>query len=339
MRSTTTIKRLVASALFCVGLVAMITALDYVLTPFRGTTDPWPAVAATRGEADVIALGSSRTQCAILPMEMWRAQGITALDVAGQVQPYSVTTAYLEQVLTEQRPKVVMLDLYMCGKETPFSLVRAHTSLDRMPAGIPRTMAILGSIDATGWFEAFVPLQTYHSRWAELTQRDFQLRKATRDDYARGAKYLPAVASMPATAAYEQVVESAYVRDLGYVRRMARMCADSGAAFVVFSTPTRWQQRVDGRPLMSRLEADLKAEYPEVRFLDMSSVAASIGIDPALDYADELHLNHRGAVKVSVWLGRDLARTYGLQDRRGEALAAGWNEALRRYDAVFKPMR
>jgi hypothetical protein len=205
-----------------------------------------------------------------------------------------------------------------------------------MPSLLLRAQTIVKSVEATSWFEALVPLQHYHSRWTELTQRDFQLTKRSRYAYARGAKYVPGARSIPATLTYEDLDESGYARDLEYVRQMARMCDEHGATLILFTSPSPWRGRVDGQPLLARMEADLASRFPSVRYMDMNSVAATLGIDPTTDYKDVLHLNQRGAVKLSRWLGSDLVSHYGLVDHRHAAFASRWNDSLRLYDREFK---
>ena len=331
-----TVWRLAKTVVFCVAIVAALSALAFVVTPSRGTTDPWPAVVATRNEADVLALGSSRTFCAIMPMEMWRDAGVTVLDVTGPVQPFSVTRAYLQQTFAYQRPKVVLLELYMMGRQDPFDMTRVHSNLDSMPGGVLRTETILQSVRPTGWFEALVPLQLYHSRWTELTQRDFQLNKFSRYAFARGAKYVPGAVSIPATVTDVGVNEDGYKRDLAYVRDMARMCDEHGARLVLFSSPSPRQGVIDGQPLQARLKADLSSEFPSVRYLDTNSVVATLGIDPKSDYKDVLHLDQKGAVKLSRWLAGYLVREYGIADHRRDAFASSWNDSLNLYDKAFK---
>ena len=51
-------------------------------------------------------------------------------------------------------------------------------------------------------------------------------------------------------------------------------------------------------------------------------------------YDAGLHLNHTGAVKLSNYFARILAREHGIADHRKEAqVAAVYDEMLKRYDA------
>ena len=160
IRSNRTMWRAIKSLVFCLGLVLALVAVSFVSKPSIGSVDPWPAVRETSGQVDVLAMGSSRTYCTVMPMEMWRESGVTALDVTSGTQPMSLTYEYLRQSLTQQHPKVVLLELYMMGRADSFTLQRAHTNLDYMPMGVPRAAGILESTPPSEWLELFVPLVT-----------------------------------------------------------------------------------------------------------------------------------------------------------------------------------
>ena len=252
-----------------------------------------------------------------------------------QALGYNALCRKREEAMKDQHPKVVMLELYMMGRADTFTLERAHTNLDYMPMGVPRAAGILESTPPSEWLELSVPLVTYHSRWAGLTRDDYQWDKYSRSTYARGASYISGVASIPVNPPPSDIALSAYTDDLAYVRKIARLCADNDAQLVLFTSPSPHVMWVDGQPMLLRLQNDLTAEYPDTRYLDMNSLIEPIGLDPNTDYKDELHLNHRGAVKVSKWLATTLAREFQLPDRRSESLADKWNSSLAQYDKVF----
>lgn len=334
--ATQRINRTLKTLVFCSLLLVMLWSLDFVMKPASGTVNPWPAERATRGEIDVIAAGSSRTYCTIMPMELWRESGITALDLTAAVQPVSVTLGYLRRVFVTQKPDVVMVELYMFGQEASFDLIEAHNSIDHMPADPNRIMTTLRSVEPTAWVDVLVPLHMYHGRWREITSWDLDPAKHTSTAYARGAMYLPEAAPVPTAVDYTDIRKEAYARDLAYLRSIARLCESNSARLVVFSSPSRWQQVAGGVPLLDRLRADMATEFPAVGYMDMHEVAEQIGVSAETDYKDELHVNHRGAVKISKWLARYLAEEYHVRDRREESLATRWNADLETYDSVFK---
>ena len=325
------------SLVFCALLLAMLGAAQVLLTPTPGTVSPWAAVRETRGEADVLVLGSSRAYCSVLPMEMWRDSGITALDVTSGSLGLGPSLQYLKQASESHSPKVVMLEAHMVGRAESFEVIQGHGAFDYMPSGLPRTSAIVGSIPPGDWFELFFPLQAYHSRWNGLGQYDYLPDKLEKYGFARGAMYLPQVKPLSGAATNLDVTEQEYQADLPHVRRIAREVESSGGQLVVFLAPSTKLDTVDGDPILDRLKADLSTEFPGVAYVDMNTKVDELGIDPSTDYKDEQHLNHRGAVKMTRWVTGFLTDEYQLADRRTEPLSADWNAALSKYDEMFKP--
>jgi hypothetical protein len=328
--------RLGKSIVFCGLLVVILLAVDFVLRPTTPGVLPWAALADTKHEADVLVLGSSRTHCTVLPMEMWRHAGITAVDVTCGGQPIITTLAYLEQALQSQEPEVVLVEVSLTGMELPYrDMPNAHNNFDYMPVGLPRTEGILRSVSPTAWPEFFFPLQGYHSRWRELTGYDYLPDKRTRYGFARGALYLPEVQPQSGTVSYLGLVEGNYERDLGFIRDMADACARIDARMILFTGPSWNRLKVGDQPLLDRLKRDLEGEYPSLDYLDMNPVLPLVGVDPATDFKDADHVNHRGAVKLSVWLADHLRKQYGVVDHREDEMAARWSEDLRKYDELF----
>jgi hypothetical protein len=326
---------LLSVALFCGLLALLLLAASFVLVP-AWENSPWKTLAETAHEVDVLVFGSSRTYCTVIPMEMWRHEGVTAVDVAGPSQPLPVTLSFMRQAFKTQDPVVVMVEVSAVGMDSdPWcDLPMAHRSFDNMPAGVERTTSILQSTPPTAWMELLLPLHAYHSRLPELTRNDLTLGKFGRFTYRRGADYWTVVTPQSGAVEIRSCPESAYLRDLETIREMAAECEDRGIRLVLYVSPSFRRVAVGGLPLLERIAADLRDDHPQVDLLDLNQVAESIGVDPARDYMDSVHLNIRGATKVSRWLGAHLVDSYGVQDRRRASFADRWDEDLRRYDAA-----
>jgi len=328
--------RVTKSIVFCLVLSALLWGVDWVLRPTAAGLLPWGALAETHSEVDAIMLGSSRTHASVLPMELWRTSGVTAVDVTCGGQNLSATLSYLEQALESQDPEVVMLEVSMMGsRRIRADLTTAHNNFDDMPRGAPRTMGILRSTPPTAWPELFFPLESYHSRWATLMRYDFMPDKRAKRPWDRGSLYLPQSTPMTGESTPTVIATANYQADLTWIREIARLCNRRGARLVLFAAPSLDPTYVADRPVLVRLESDLREELPNLIYLDLNHRTAEMGIEPATDYKDVAHLNHRGAVKLSKWLARYLTQEHGLPDHRTDELSSRWNQALVRYDREF----
>lgn len=317
-------------------LSAMLLGAQALLTPTPGTVAPWAAVAATEGEVDVLVFGSSRAYCTVLPMEMWRSRGITALDIASGDLSVPASIAFLDQSLRTHNPRVVMLEVHTVGRRVEFGISEAHGAFDYMPPGIPRTRAILQTVAPNEWFELLFPLQVFHSRWNGLGQFDYLADKRAKYAFARGAAYLPEVTPVSGVAVALGAPERDYLDDLTEVKQFVQYVEQHGARPTLFLAPSMTHQTVNGEPILRRLERDLSEEFPSVEYVDLNDVVDEIGINPSTDYKDDRHLNHRGATKTTRWLASYLHREYDLADHRTDIFADEWNKDLATYDEMFK---
>ena len=66
--------------------------------------------------------------------------------------------------------------------------------------------------------------------------------------------------------------------------------------------------------------------------LDRAEYRNQLGLDPAVDYYDQGHMNLTGVMKVSDWLGDWLDAQYDLPDHREDAaISESWNADLAQY--------
>jgi hypothetical protein len=287
---------------------------------------------------DVITLGSSHAHCAVLPMEMWRVAGVTALDVTGPSQPMPTTLAFLREALKTQDPQVVLLEVCLVDAPEPLSY-RNKANFDTMPWGLPKIAGILNAAPVNQWEHLFVPLLSYHDRWTELQPGDFNPSKRRGLPFMRGALYLHDVEEVDEQPGRRNISEEGYVAGLPYVREIARLCGSRGIRLILFNAPPPHPALPSGEALMGRLAADLGTEFPDIDYLDMNDLRDVVGLDHASDFKDASHLNGSGATKVSVWLAHELQTAYGVPDRREEPLAERWNAALALYDAYVERAR
>lgn len=79
------------------------------------------------------------------------------------------------------------------------------------------------------------------------------------------------------------------------------------------------------REAYSRIEAEMRALDPDVRFYNWSEELESIGLTPTTDLYDGGHLNQDGAAVFSPWLGDLLVEEAGLTPRpQSENNADAW---------------
>ena len=127
----------------------------------------------------------------------------------------------------------------------------------------------------------------------------------------------------------EEPVEEAAAE---YFRRMADTCREKGIRLLLFRTPcvgTGWEQDNAMRHFAASCGAD---------FVDFNDPAVweAMTFRCEEDMLDSMHLNYRGAKKLSVYMGQLLREQYDLPDHRGEETYAFWDRDWEVYEAELR---
>ncbi|MCR5576481.1 MAG: hypothetical protein K6F56_05685 [Oscillospiraceae bacterium] len=300
-----------------------------------------------RNSLDVVFLGSSEIYNAISPMEMWREQGIAGYCCSSSGQQAVTSYYYLREILRRQSPKLAVVDVY--GLYTDPAQVSRNEGNNRSATDKMRFSREKIALSRILWkqqkdkgesfWSYLLPVLRFHSRWTELKETDLTLRQHY--DYARGYSTVfgdtayaglteesyPFLSQEPTDEAAERDEEAA-----GWYRKIGELCARRGIRLLMIRTPCSGYTLEDKNALY-RLAAECGADA-----LDFNDAAvwAQMDFDCTNDMLDSVHLNYRGAKKLSVYLGGVLRRDYGLPDHRGEEAYAFWDSDLPLYDAELR---
>lgn len=290
---------------------------------------------------DVLYLGQSYIRNGVSPMEIWHAYGITGYARASSQQPPCVSYYLLKEALNTQSPKVVVYEAAtlidtQTGETNDYDMRenKIHEVIDFMKFGSEKIELAREIVEhsSLSYSDLLLPLYRYHERWADVREEDFKPLGIR--PYAYKGQY-------PSTTISSFDIWEGYMREGGcdepavlndttayYVGKMQELCEEKGAALVLVCMPkTIWD---DNRHR-------IVSEYAESRgllFLDYCTeeLRTEIKFNPKTDSGDGgAHLNMIGAEKVSKHLGSYLQEQFQLEDKRGDAKYAGWNENYRIY--------
>ena len=134
----------------------------------------------------VIFVGTSHSEYAVSPMEIYEDSGIVSYNLSTSAQSIEVTYYILKSAFESQSPSVVVLDASNLFFDDEIDIKNWRYVLDEMPLGktklaMARKYAML--VNDTDTFNAdcradfinsIVPMFQYHTRWSKLTYRDFE---------------------------------------------------------------------------------------------------------------------------------------------------------------------
>ena len=265
---------------------------------------------------DTIIIGNSEAYSSFSPLEMWHAYGITSYVSAKGAILMSDAYYILREVLKTQSPKLVVFET-----DAVFPQKEDQTLRDRTINNV---------------IENESPLIKYHDVWKiQKPENYFAPIDYKWQSYSRGQM------DDPRTEGYESrnlVVsdgKNEVYRDgkinfwiLEYMDKFVDLCREKNIQVLFVTVPNIITT--------SKLNSQAIKNYCTSRGIpqiDFSEHPEFINIDWTKDTRDGgVHMNTRGAKKVSLFLGQYIIDQYGIKDRRDDKkLAERWDRDYKRY--------
>ena len=147
-----------------------------------------------KGSIDMVIVGSSHVNNGIIPNIFWEENGISATNAYSWAQPTWTAYYYIREALRVQDPDIVILDLY--GMTYGNSYIMPE-EIDRInyenSFNIDMNLNFLGLIRTSEkvgldlrYYEDFLNLPRYHTRWKDLDSEDADLRSPQRPGFPQG---------------------------------------------------------------------------------------------------------------------------------------------------------
>ncbi len=317
------LKKILRSAGFFAGLVAILVILSIIIIPNEEIYNvvafdkKTKSVSEEREESlDVIFLGDSEVYASFSPLQMWNENGFTSYVCAYSLQRLCDTKAMLEKVCKRQTPKVVVI-------ETNCLFRYAGTFKDPDDKSINNASKVL-------------PVLKYHSRWKSYLPEDlFGDDEVEEDAKYKGFRIRVSTIPYKDGSYVKKTDKIRHIPALGqqYLSEIKDYCDSIGAKLVFVSVPTP-----DNWSYTKHNGAQKWADENGIDYVDMNLMQEELGIDWEKDTKDQgNHLNLLGAIKVTSFYGKYLSDTYNLPDHRDDAEYSDWNDSYNEYyDKITK---
>lgn len=265
---------------------------------------------------DVFLLGSSHMYRGISPMILWEKYGITSYNLGSSEQLIPQSYWMLRYALEKAaKPRLVVLETCMADVKDRkiISPARLHANFDSLSRNKVWYQAI-SDLDPGNEINYILPLITYHSRWTELTKKDF-----TSSQY-----YTQGFLSYYKIKKFDDVNWNKADKDyeisdlvLRYLEMIIQLCEDEGIELLFVDSPA-----VEITAQTQQISEYLQENPRNLRysFLSCNTEEAweEMGVSLEKDFSDKEHVNYAGAVKYTEWLGEYLWENYDLEDCRGK---------------------
>jgi hypothetical protein len=281
---------------------------------------------------DVIFVGDCEVYSNFSPFVLWEQYGINAY-IRGSADQYIWQSYYLlEDALRYETPKAVIFNVLSLQYDESQKEAYNRMSIEGMRWSPSKVKVIYASMKEGEKFLDYVfPILRYHSRWSEITKSDFKYmfskKPVTHNGYYMRVGVKPAE-NVPAGKPLSNYNfgENAWK----YMDKLRTLCEERGIQLILVKAPSLYPYWYDEW----EAQVDDYASRHDLLYINFLELIEETGIDYNEDTLDAgLHLNLRGAEKLSIYLGKVLSEAVGLKDRRSEEeLAKIWEIKARNYE-------
>lgn len=310
--------RIVKGISFILILLILLVILSYITIPKNNLKEFGMEEIKANGilgekynSIDILIVGDSESYTSIVPMALWEDYGFTSYVSGVGKQNLVESLSYVNQAMKTQKPKIVILE--------------SHNIYTKVSLSEPASLIL----------KKLLPVFKYHNRWKDLNNNDFGGKiDYTWIDDLKGYKYSEKVkpADDSNYMSYTDKAKSIPKVNQILVKLLKEYCNMNNAQLLVLSTPStiNWDYE-------SHNGAKKFLDEENIEFLDLNVLKDEVKIDWQQDTRDAGdHLNYKGALKVTKYVGEYLKNKNILEDHREAKEYNKWSEALKRYKEMIE---
>ncbi len=304
-------KKLLKMFCFSLGLLIILIALTCLLLPGKnvfkhGTynVSRYEILGERRDTIEVVAIGDSQVYSSLSPMEIWNDYGYTVFDSSEAAAIIPNVYKNVQLTIESQHPKVILLEANV---------------LFRNPANQKKKYKVIRET------EDFNPLNKYHDNWKKY------LRYGSKDNWQNIYKGYLYVAGTNASENKDYMKKSSELSKIPagnkeYLDKIIQECKTNNVKLVLVSFPTQATWNYTKHNTIDKI-----AKENDIEFIDLNLI--DLNINWKTDTRDKgSHLNHKGAVKVSKYIGNYLYELGIFKDKRKDPEYEHWNETYKHYE-------
>lgn len=310
--------------IFTAGLFLLLYVLSNLFLPYNSIyAGPYKKIngvlKAPNGTIDYVVIGDSESSTSISPMEIWKKYGYAGFNCGIPGQRLQDTYYLLQQILTKQSPKVVLLETNAFYRDFNYS------------------NALSGAVEEAA--QNLFPVYEYHDNWKDFFNALHEIEKKPGKKHPKVYKGFHYNTTVKPYVGGPYVFKTNKVQEISdqpllYLNKITKLCKENNIQLILYSTPA---------PLCWTYEkhnsAAAFAKANEIPYVDMNLHTKKIGINWSKDTRDKgNHLNFYGAKKVTDFMGVYLSENSNLPDHRNEAEYDSWNKDLKKYLVLKKKL-
>lgn len=287
--------------------------------------------AEEKNSLDVIYMGSSNAYYGINPLMVWdesvkKESPLTGYTIGSSEQRIWTTYYYLQEVLKYQKPQIVVLDVLQVFSEDKNDEDKNRKAYDYMKLSSEKLASVKEAMSEDEELISYLmPFYRYHTRFNELTARDFSYQFDDKSYFLKGYAYSDmTVDDLTKFDLYQIKHDDVEIGSAvtEYLDKMIALCEQNDITLIFIKTP-----KIDWG--INEHEAVKEfANERDIMFMDYNTFMSAIDISEATDFRDGSHLNYIGSEKLSRHLATVLIEHLKTPAVHSKKTTTLWNNAL-----------
>lgn len=288
-----------------------------------------------KDKLDVLYFGDSSIYSAVNPYVIWEEYGISSYSQAGVAEPINNTYHVIKDSLKIQKPKLILLNADAFFHKKKKNIGYLHLDIDHKKLNIEKLKMIYDEnnlLSDREKIEFLIPLYRYHGRWKKLEKIDIGLYDKG-NDVLRGHIFrtnYTDVSKKEKLKSKKKVKIPYYNKYI--VHKIAELTKKKDIELVIVYIPHLRSYTPQKAKVVKKFAKELGVD-----FIDLNDAIEEIGLNFSNEFTDfGTHINMKGAVKVSSYLGKILKERYKIPDRKGVKGYEFWERDYNDYKRLYK---
>ena len=293
-----------------------------------------------KGTVDAVYIGSSAVNRYWIAAQAYEDYGMTVYPLSTDSQPVWLVKTMIQEALTTQDPKLIIIDIRSFAISEEEALERAERAsryiIDELPffsprrlSAVNRSLALMHRLDPEEHFRIdisyYFPFIRFHSKWDNDTFSFDELKPVP-------SKYLGFYIQKKNTLhVYQQDMNLNSTKNMEplepwcreYLEELLDYLKKNNLNALFVNTPHDAEDWALAR--YNTVEQIVtEAGFPYLSYLSEEKLAENI-FDPKADFYNKGHVNYEGAKKYTADLSAYLDQHFDLPDHRGDPALERWN--------------
>lgn len=297
--------------IFCSIVLGILVKISPYYANRKGADYNYQTFQMMEENPDILIVGTSLTEYAISPNELYKDYGFTSYNLSAHSQMLDTMYYVLDTALKYKEPKLIIVSTDYINELTSKSTLNDEIiSIRDLNAGLGNQLKYLYSHFGTKTMEYikfYLPVFQFHSQLLDGTlnidkmKRNNYLKKL----YQKGYSYLDGIKEIEIAKNEEELELNPEA--VARTKEMIQKCNERGIQIVFVTLPNIEPYYYD---------ESIKVNFSDCGYLNFYDLAEEIGLDGKTDFLDNHHMTYSGASKVTKYIGQYLEDNYDLTDHR-----------------------